>query len=167
MLTGKMDNILGLNMSQLPRDIRESPLTIWELLTFIHTNSSRQGWRWQSRRTLAISMLERRYSGASRESVVTCVESDVLAFLLQCGNQFASSSVQFSRPVMSDSLWPHELQHARPPCPSPTPGVYPNSCPLSQWCHPTHLILCRPLLLLSSIFPSIRVFSNESALHIR
>ena len=38
---------------------------------------------------------------------------------------------------MSDSLWPHGLQHARPPCPSPIPGVYPNSCPLNQWCHPT------------------------------
>ena len=43
--------------------------------------------------------------------------------------------VQFSHSVMSDSLWPHELQHTRPPCPSPTPGVYPNSCPLSPWCH--------------------------------
>ena len=49
-----------------------------------------------------------------------------------------------------------------------TPGVHPNSCPSSQWCHPTnHLILCCPLLLLPSIFPSIRVFSDESALHIR
>ena len=38
---------------------------------------------------------------------------------------------------MSDSLWPHGLQHARPPCPSPTPGVDSNSCPLSRWCHPT------------------------------
>ena len=46
------------------------------------------------------------------------------------------SSVEFSRSVVSDSLWPHELQHARPPCPSPTPGVYSNSCPSSQWCHP-------------------------------
>ena len=44
--------------------------------------------------------------------------------------------VQFSASVMSDSLRPHELQHARPPCPSPTPGVHPNSCPLSWWCHP-------------------------------
>ena len=42
----------------------------------------------------------------------------------------------FSLSVMSDSLWPHEPQHARPPCPSPTPGVYPNSFPLSWWCHP-------------------------------
>ena len=47
------------------------------------------------------------------------------------------SSVQLSCSVVSDSLWPHELQHTRPPCPLPTPGVYPNSCPLSQWCHPT------------------------------
>ena len=47
------------------------------------------------------------------------------------------SSVQFSRSVVSDSLRPHELQHTRPPCLSPTPGVHPNSCPLSHWCHPT------------------------------
>ena len=47
------------------------------------------------------------------------------------------SSVQFSRSVVSDSLRPHESQHARPPCPSPTPGVHPNPCPLSRWCHPT------------------------------
>ena len=48
------------------------------------------------------------------------------------------SSVQFSHSVMADSLQPHELQHARPPCPSPTPGVYPNSCPLNRWCHLTN-----------------------------
>ena len=48
-----------------------------------------------------------------------------------------NGSVQLSRSVMSNSLQSHELQHARPPCSSPTPGVYPNSCPLSQWCHPT------------------------------
>ena len=46
------------------------------------------------------------------------------------------SSVQFSHSVVSDSLWPRELQHARPPCPSPTPGVHSDSCPLSLWCHP-------------------------------
>ena len=68
---------------------------------------------------------------------------------------------QFSCSVMSDSLQPHGLQHTRPPCPSPTPGVYPNPCPLMS---SNHLILCRPLLFLPSIFPSIRVFSNESAL---
>ena len=47
------------------------------------------------------------------------------------------SSVQFSHSVMSSSLQPHEPQHTRPPCPSRTPGVYPDSCPLNQWCHPT------------------------------
>ena len=49
----------------------------------------------------------------------------------------SGSSVQFSHSVMSDSLWPHEPQLARLPCPSPTPGVYPNPCPSSRWCHPT------------------------------
>ena len=49
---------------------------------------------------------------------------------------FQFSSVQFSCSVVSDSLWPHELQHARPPCPSTTPGVHSNSCPSSWWCHP-------------------------------
>ena len=49
----------------------------------------------------------------------------------------AMNSVLFSRSVVSDSLWPHGLQHARPPCPSPTPGVHSNSFPSRQWCHPT------------------------------
>ena len=49
---------------------------------------------------------------------------------------FQFSSVQFSRSVVSDSLWPHESQHSRPPYPSSTPGVHSNSCPSSQWCHP-------------------------------
>ena len=69
------------------------------------------------------------------------------------------SSVQFSRSVVSDSLRPHESQYTRPSCPSPTPGVYPNSCLLSRWCHPTISSSVVPF----SIFPSIRVFSNESA----
>ena len=50
---------------------------------------------------------------------------------------YSVSSVQFSRSLVSNSLWPHDLQHARPPCPSPTPGDYPNWCPLSRWCHLT------------------------------
>ena len=72
---------------------------------------------------------------------------------------------QFSS-VMSDSLRPHGLQHARPPCPSPTLRAYSNSS--SESVMPSnHLILCRPLLLPPSIFPSIRVFSNESVLRIK
>ena len=74
-----------------------------------------------------------------------------------------SHSVQFSLSVTSDSLWPHGLQHARLPCPSPTHGVYSNSCPLCQWCHPTISPSVIPISsLLPSIFPSIRVFSNKS-----
>ena len=63
-------------------------------------------------------------------------------------------------------LRPRGLQHTRLPCPSPSPGVCSKSCPLSWWCHPI-ILSCRPLLLLPSIFPSIRVFSNESVLCIR
>ena len=64
------------------------------------------------------------------------------------------SSIQFSRLVVSDSLRPHEPQHARPPCPSPIPGVYPNSCPLSRWWHPT---ISSPVVPFSSclqLFPT-------------
>ena len=67
---------------------------------------------------------------------------------------------------MSNSLRPHGLQHARLPCPSPTPGVYSDSS-IKLVMPSNHLILCRPLLLLPSIFPSIRIFSNEPALRIR
>ena len=73
-------------------------------------------------------------------------------------------SVHFSHSVISDSLWPHELQHARSPCPSPTPEVYPNPCPLSRWCH---LTISSSVVYVSSClqsFPNIRVFSNELAL---
>ena len=68
---------------------------------------------------------------------------------------------------MSDSLQSLGLQHARLPCPWLSPGVCSNSCPLSQWCHRTHLILCHPLLFPPSIFPSIKVFPKESVLCIR
>ena len=71
----------------------------------------------------------------------------------------------FNHSVVSDSLWPHRLQHPRLPCPSLAPGVYSSSCPLSQWCHPT--ITSSVILLLPLIFPSIRVFSSESAFRIR
>ena len=76
-------------------------------------------------------------------------------------------SVRFSHSVVSNSLRSHELQHARPLGPSPTPGVHPNPHPLSQWCHPAISSLCCPLLLLPPIPPSIRVFSNESTLLMR
>ena len=74
-------------------------------------------------------------------------------------------SVQLSSGAqVCPNLQPYELYHARNPCPSSTPRVYPKSCPLSQWCH---LMLWCQLLLPLSIFPSIRVFSNQSVLCIR
>ena len=76
------------------------------------------------------------------------------------------SSVQFSHSVMSDSLPPHESQHARPPCPSPTPGVQ-RLTSIESVMPSSHLILCHPLVLLPPIPPSIRVFSNESTLCMR
>ena len=76
------------------------------------------------------------------------------------------SSVQFSHSIMSDSLRPHELQHARPPCPFPTPAVHSDSRPLSRWCHPA-VSSYHPLLLLPPVPPSIRDFSNESTLRMR
>ena len=77
------------------------------------------------------------------------------------------SAVQsLSRVQLFATAWP---QHARLPCPSPTPGAYSTSCPSRTWSvRPSnHLILCRPLLLPPSIFPRIRIFSNESVLRIR
>ena len=73
-------------------------------------------------------------------------------------NWFRLSVTQFSHPVMSDSLRPHELQHDRPPCPSPTPGAFSNSCLLSWWCHPT---ISSSAVLFSSClqsFPASRSF---------
>ena len=94
-----------------------------------------------------------------------------VTWLLHFGTYFSNliffrfSSVKFSRSVVPDSLRPYELQHARPPCPSPTLRVHPNSCP-SRWCHPA-ISSSVILLLLPPIPPSIRVFSNESTLRMR
>ena len=77
------------------------------------------------------------------------------------------SSLHFSHSVTSDSLRPHGLQHARLLCSPLSARVYSNSCPLSRSMLSNHLILCRPPLLLPSIFPSTRVFSKELALCIR
>ena len=67
-------------------------------------------------------------------------------------------TVQFSHSVMSNSLWPHGLQHARPPCPSPTPGVYSHSCPLSWWCHPTNSSSVIPFSSCLQSFPATGFF---------
>ena len=86
---------------------------------------------------------------------------------VKCVHHGPISSVQSSLSVASNCLWPHGLQHARFPCPSPTPGAYSNSVSIELVMPSNHLILCHPLLLPPSIFPSIRVFSDESVLCIR
>ena len=83
----------------------------------------------------------------------------------QLSNQHLLTSVQFSHSVMSNSLWPHESQHDRPPCPSPIPGVHPNSCPSSQWCHPAisssviPFSSCPQSLPASESFPKSQLFT--------
>ena len=72
--------------------------------------------------------------------------------------QNKSVQYQFSCSVMSDSLWPHEPQHARPPCPSPIPRAYPNSCPLSRWCHLTISSSVIPFSSCLQSFPTSRIF---------
>ena len=105
----------------------------------------------------------------------TCILQNVKYFLsgpLQCFltpgsgfSQLSFSSVQFSRSVVSDSLRPHESQHARPPCPSPTPGVQWDSRPLSQWCHPAisssvvPFSSCPQSLPASESFPMSQLFA--------
>ena len=84
-------------------------------------------------------------------------------FPLYTGNQFS----QFSHSVLSDSLWPHESQHARPPCPSPNSRSSLRLMSIKSMMPSSHLILCHPLLLLPPIPPSIRVFSSESTLRMR
>ena len=92
--------------------------------------------------------------------VLSCVR---LCNLMDCSQPGSSvhTSVQFSHSVLSDSLRPHELQHARPPCPSPTPGVYPNSCPLSRWCHPTISSAVVPLSSRLQSFPAPGSFQTS------
>ena len=75
--------------------------------------------------------------------------------------------LQFSHSVVSNSLWPHGLQHTRPPCPSPTPGVYPNSCPLSLWCHPIISSSVVPFSSCPQFFPASGSFQISQLFHIR
>ena len=89
-----------------------------------------------------------------------CVNEDMCVF-----PKLWDSSVQFSCSVVSDSLWPHESQHTRPPCPSPTPGVHSDSCPSSQWYHPAisssvvPFSSCPQTLPASESFPMSQLFT--------
>ena len=89
------------------------------------------------------------FSGHIKWTLSNHIEIKVVHFL---------QTVQFSRSVLSDSLQPHGLQHTRPPCPSPTPGVYSNSCPFSQWCHPTISSSVVPFFSHLQSFPASQSF---------
>ena len=86
-----------------------------------------------------------------------CFPIDTVNIVL-CNDRIFFASVQFSRSVMSDSLWPHELQHARPLCPSPTPGVYPKPCPLSRWYYPAISSSVVPFSFCPQSFPALGSF---------
>ena len=101
-------------------------------------------------------------------SVLSCVKNEVWWERPRkggCGWMWVFSSVQFSCSIICNSLQPYELQHARPPYPSPTPGVHPNSCPSSRWCHPAisssviPFSSCPQSLLASESFPMSQVFA--------
>ena len=95
-----------------------------------------------------------------------CIAVFVVKGSRSTSSVYPSSSVQFSRSVVSDSLRPHELQHTRPPCPSPTPRVYTNSCPSSRWCHPAisssvvPFCSCLQSLPASESFPMSQLFAR-------
>ena len=108
------------------------------------------------------------YPGGSAGKESTCNAGD-LGLMPGLGRSpgKGNGSVQFSCSVMSDSLQSHEPQHARPPCPSPTPRVHTNPCPLSQWCHQTISASAIPFSSCPQSSPASGVFSNESALRIK
>ena len=127
--------------SRLPGEIQQSQICRW-----YHSNSRKQrgtkepldeGERGEWKSWLKTQHLKNKYHGI-------------------WPHQF--SSIQFSHSVMSESLLPHESQHARPPCPSPTPKVYSNSCPLSRWCHPTISSSVDPFSSRLHSFPASRSF---------
>ena len=111
---------------------------------------------------------EKKFMG-SKHSPSDNLEPQSLTLTSSCSAQISLhriEPVQFSRSAVSDSLWPHGLQHTRLPCPSPTPGACSNSCPLSRWCHPTISSSVVPFSCLQS-FPASGSFQKESVLLIR
>ena len=115
--------------------ILQARILEWVTISFSRGSSWPRDW------TRASSIGGRRFNlWATREAPTTYKVmskwSIVRNVVLSVVNKLTYTSVQFSCSVMSDPLQPHELQHARPPCPSSTPGVYPNSCPSSRYCHP-------------------------------
>ena len=114
-------------------------------------------WNSTTKRQLSFKKGQRTWTHISPRKILKCAHEKKLNTL--------SHSVQFSHSVVSDSLQPHESQHARPPCPLPTPGVHSDSCPSSQWCHPAisssviPFSSCPQSLPASKSFPMSQLFA--------
>ena len=119
-------------------------------------NSTNKCWRGSGEKVILHCWWECKFVQSLCKTVLEVSQKDI--------NRVAITSVQFSHTVVSDSLWPHRPQHARPPCPSPTPGVYSNSYPLSRWCHPTISSSVIPLSSCLQSFPTSRSFQMSQFL---
>ena len=148
--------------------VTQSRLTLWDHMDCSLSGSSVHG-IFQARILKWIVISFSRGSSQPRgRNWVSYIASRVFIIWATRGDQFCLlqfSSVQFSRSVMSDSLSPRESQHARPPCPSPTPGVHSDSRPSSQWCHPyisssvVPFFSCPQSLPASKSFPMSQLFT--------
>ena len=117
----------GLSFLWGQRLVKCKPGHVWRPYSLFLCFLGGAHWRWQKMKT-------------THKVKWGCCEGELWgSFIIVAKPVYSAnmSSVQFSCSVVSDSLQPHGLQHTRPPCPSPTPRAYSNSCPLSQWCHPT------------------------------
>ena len=145
---------------------------VWKLLSMptssqtlltqqqIHTNRSHEAtWRGYSKLSSPLCKLTvvRKIQPVGQVQPATCFSEASLGHSLTHSWDSVSAcfcTVQFSHSVVSNSLQPHEPQHARPPCPSPIPGVHPKSCPLNQWCHPTISSSVVPFFSCPQSFPA-------------
>ena len=133
--------------SSPPRDQTHISCISWQIL-----------YHWATREAFSKRIIMRRLNDTSKEIWKYVLHRKIWSLLLL-------SSVQFSGSVVSDSLWPHELQHARPPCPSPTLEVHSDSCPSIQWCHPAisssviPFSSCPQTLPASESFPMSQLFA--------
>ena len=138
---------LGISTSEVPNIVPEVVTK-----TILKKNKKE---KWLSEEVLQITKKRRQVKGKGESGRYTQLNAEFQRI----------SSVQFSQSVVSDSLWPHGLQHARPPCSAPTPKVYPNSCPLNQWCHSTISSSVVPFSCLESFpaswsFPMSQFFAS-------
>ena len=150
----------------------EDPPTPWVLSAHTHLPHSATGSLCMfpsvaARTSSSKQSALRKKTRAWRQGKITDVSFSSTFWETKEASRDQPGELLFSSSVAADSLWPHGLQHARLPCPSLSPRACSNSCPLSQWCHPTISSSVVPFSSWPSIFPSIKVFSIESVVCIR